>query len=1027
MATTLPPIVHTPFGKYFHQKPYIFTDLRGAFVAAENASSTSLASLATAGDPRPSSLSSIASVMSAPLQARNDENQTIHEEGNPPQSTKRAISLYDTGYSTHKTFVKANRLLGCTTTQRSGSAPQATPVTPKHDSVPYWNAGKAATERSEDLSSETFRAPRLEGLHTSRQTFVSSCDTGPPGLLAVTLQHADKQVGQFRYWASTLCRKRYSSPHTPPQPGRRHTSASLLGQDFPSSAGQDFSTTHNAHRKRLSNTSSGFVETIKTASLSNASLSMAPKSHRQTRSSETRGTRSSNIRISMESEQPIGRPSLDEAAFSRGLKRSQILQEILTSEETYLADLKALSNLFSTLLTSIAARSNIQRNLHEMLCLHTELVDELHRVALVDAPRNLKRDFSFRRSGVRGHVKRHSLQIASPLGMKRHTRHSRSSSDSVGPYHLLCTIEPRQAAEFAQTFKHFMARFFIYEEYCSNHEIMLQELAISQRALPCWPLYETGIEALTRSIRSINHQDGGNRKALTVGDLLMSPIQRLTKYPLLFADLHKSTPVIDCPDSQAEVALTLQCLCELVREVNQATDDHNAREKIRKRWALQDRLAFNHDMLQHSQFRMLGQPVLCGVLHLAYQTITQVKGGYGLCILFATHMVFAMPSRLSAKFDVIAVVHLSDLNVESTVDGKGMLRFAVDGYIELTKPGLQCHTAPHSWKLVFESDRQLFEIILSACSATEEEQWRLFIDMHKQTSNDQVIQLNTTSTGPPTIVISEFRSTGVAFGQAATLARQLSVQRAATVGNRTNVCQVIIKNTHKQQETQDSRSSRAESLSRSQSLLSTHKTTILAPKRSERIRLEHCLEDVWTRDKLPFPGMSGSRSGHIIRTSAGSLVRKLSFASMHGPFTRRSASITHPSHSMSNEALLEITLEANTRVEGQKDDNMNEVKVFDEAQMGMATMEDHFADQVVQVQTERLSLGGVDRLFRRGTKKSRRRSMATIDIPVAAEEALLEQDRVAEKLGGKKRWSNPLGLLRNFSTEGVRHILYSSK
>lgn len=38
--------------------------------------------------------------------------------------------------------------------------------------------------------------------------------------------------------------------------------------------------------------------------------------------------------------------------------------------------------------------------------------------------------------------------------------------------------------------------------------------------------------------------------------------------------------------------------------------------------------------------------------------------------------------------------------------------------------GLQCHTAPFSWKLVFECDHQLYEIILSACTPKEELEWR---------------------------------------------------------------------------------------------------------------------------------------------------------------------------------------------------------------------------------------------------------------------------------------------------------------
>src|SRR4051812_33776106 len=94
---------------------------------------------------------------------------------------------------------------------------------------------------------------------------------------------------------------------------------------------------------------------------------------------------------------------------------------------------------------------------------------------------------------------------------------------------------------------------------------------------------------------------------------------------------------------------------------------------------------------------------------------------------------------------------------------------------------------------------------------------------------------------------SDLKPVGVIFGQAGTPARRFSVQRAAMVGNRTNMCQVILRNTHKPQDSQDSRDTCAASIARSQSILTTHKTVILTPKRNERIRLEYTLGDVWTR------------------------------------------------------------------------------------------------------------------------------------------------------------------------------------
>ena len=108
-----------------------------------------------------------------------------------------------------------------------------------------------------------------------------------------------------------------------------------------------------------------------------------------------------------------------------------------------------------------------------------------------------------------------------------------------------------------------------------------------------------------------------------------------------------------------------------MREVNHIIDDHVARERIRKRWLLQDRLTFNGETLQANQFRMLVHPMLCGVLHLAYQTTRQVKGGYGLCILFEKHLVMAVSAKQAEKFDVIALIYFSDLKMESAIDGKG--------------------------------------------------------------------------------------------------------------------------------------------------------------------------------------------------------------------------------------------------------------------------------------------------------------------------------------------------------------------
>lgn len=335
--------------------------------------------------------------------------------------------------------------------------------------------------------------------------------------------------------------------------------------------------------------------------------------------------------------------------------------------------------------------------------------------------------------------------------------------------------------------------------------------------------------------------------------------------------------------------------------------------------------------------------------------------------------------------------------------------------------GLQCHTALYSWKVVFESDNHLFEMIFSACTSTEEEQWKAAII-------EQSVLISPDGAAPreacPEIFTSVFldlRPAGHIFGYAATLARRLSVQRAATVGTRNNPCQVIIRNTHRPHDSWEGRPGTS-SINRSQSHLTTHRTVVLAPKRSDRIRLEQSLADVYSRDVLPYPGMTGHRSG-LIRASAGSLVRKLSLASMHTPFARRSTSWT----SAANKESFEIALNQSEDPNGVESDPAT-LKVEDESEEDEleALREEFGSTAPISNSTRKLSLTGVRSLVRSGTRsRNRRYSKAFLsDDPNAAP---IDSHLVEERLDGRKRWSNPLGFLKNVSSEGVRHLLYSSK
>lgn len=148
----------------------------------------------------------------------------------------------------------------------------------------------------------------------------------------------------------------------------------------------------------------------------------------------------------------------------------------------------------------------------------------------------------------------------------------------------------------------------------------------------------------------------------------------------------------------------------------------------------------------------------------------------------------------------------------------------------------------------------------------------------------------------------DLKSLGPVFGHANSLVRRMSMHRAATMGAKSTSSQVIIKNTQAQKLSEAPQPFSPMMVTRSQSHMSSNLVQILAPRRAERMRLENTLEDVWTKDNLPFPGMSNRRYENQIRASANSVMRKLSMASIASNFSRRSPSFSSMSNTISDDS-----------------------------------------------------------------------------------------------------------------------------
>lgn len=547
--------------------------------------------------------------------------------------------------------------------------------------------------------------------------------------------------------------------------------------------------------------------------------------------------------------------------------------------------LTALPNL------SGQTKSSIQQNISQILQLHEDLLDELHQaVPQADFTKSAHHE-AYPVTKAK-HIRFHSADIIpgrfAEHKAARRLRHSLEIGRSPDRRPRGLVTDTKTIGSIAKIFNKHMKRFFAYEEYGAHWTTMSSDLTNMCKGLHGWQEYERGVEALQKVIASENNREAGSKKALSFSDLLIKPIQRVCKYPLLFDDLCRNTPVYDDPEAHAELEKALFRLQETIREVNKAKDDPKTRRLIEITWQLQDRLVFQEQTLSRALvFRLLGHVLLCGVLHVAFQTPEpRIKGQYMVCVLYKSCLVLATSSRFHTPYTVVASIGLANGSIEESDNGRGV----------------QCHTATHTWKLVFEHNHRLHEIILSACSTQEEEVWktqlreRIVCETHNYVEGTSPVQDMFSS------LSLDIKSLGPVFGHANSLVRRMSVHRAATLGAKNNTSQIIIKNTQAQKSLDAPPTFSPSTVTRSQSLMSANHVPTLAPRRAERIRLETIMEDVWTKDMLPFPGMSNRRVENQIRASANSVMRKLSMASIASNFSRRSPSFSSMSNTRSEDS-----------------------------------------------------------------------------------------------------------------------------
>lgn len=761
--------------------------------------------------------------------------------------------------------------------------PAATLVVEKSE-LSYGTSGLSLLDEEDDASGQ-------EIWHDPSDLPDDDEEPSPTVELNYASRHAasDEHGQTFRRWMSTL-RRKTPNPH---KNSARHSShgPSIILYSSPPRVSLDRSyRSRRGHNKSDSLASSlGFITAVKSVSMTIASSSnpsmvhplnaRSPWSRRAGGSSAMSG---SEARRSMESNLFPLTPVLDDAARKRSQKRREKVEELIRTEDGYVADLKALSNAFFNILLPQAALSPqakgaLQTNLADLLQLHDEILRELHaclpwrdiQPALTPIKARRPRHLRYKSAdAVSDHV-----PLRSSLIPVRQNRRSLNLSRSSEQDHGISQFGPQLAADISRIFLSKIRRFSAYEEYAARSDQIHGDVDFAQKTLLQSHDYDKAIETLYASINSGNGPAMQHRRALGLKDLLIKPIQRITRYELLFKDLCRLTPSCDDPISHAVLDDMLFAIAQTCQNVNEARDNPERLRLLENQRHLHERLIFQDKITRPLIFQFLGRLSLCGCLFVAYRTKSGVKGQYAVCILYESCLLFATASSPS-QYRVLAAAPMAMSKVEESDNGKG----------------LQCHTTPHTWKLVFENQGKLFEVLLAACSATEASVWRDHISGRIAVETKHLAEGRTVPVEISSPLTDDMRSVGKAYGRCNDFTRRLSVHRAATLGPTTDLNQVMIKNTQATKEAPDNASTSSLPISRSQSVATPSHIPVLAPRRTERIQLEHLLSDVWTKDAIPWPGLGPKRSEYNIRASANHVIRKLSMASIASNFSKRSLS-----------------------------------------------------------------------------------------------------------------------------------------
>ncbi|KAJ6157890.1 hypothetical protein N7470_005482 [Penicillium chermesinum] len=610
---------------------------------------------------------------------------------------------------------------------------------------------------------------------------------------------------------------------------------------------------------------SSILHTVRTTTMS-TSTSQATRSRGATTSTANQST-TSDMRNSADTDRshPV---FVDQAAEERAGKRREVVKELVKTEVNYVQGLKALVGVsdetscyeslvwiliqFAQVLSIFNARGQIQENIQQICGIHEDFLSQLRKVSPSSAE-HLSHDSSDLVS--RGMDKPTGTMTLNVLrNLQNLSLKPRGAKAAYNQKVKALVCDPSESLEVAREIERLSASFSTYERFCSNYELLNQDINLLRRSVPDWSTYDQGIEALSKSVASTATRKQEENKSMSMNDLMIKPIQRICRYPLILQELMKTTPVSDSPSAHEAIGQILENLRILVARINSATGNPVNEDRIQKTLLLQSKLRFSEHNAFRDIYRDLGPMALCGVLFVTYQTPSQITGEFMVCVLFHSHFLIARGLGDCHRLEIVACIYMDDANMDGLQNGRGM----------------SCYGCPFSWKVLFQAEDETYELVFSAASAIEEKLWRTEILKCSAALAEMVKPGGTMGSSKYTV---------------ASLTRRTSMDSMA-LSRKSRAPNVIIRKTNCPHSSETT-SPDSEMFRPGKPEPECGPINVIA-KRSDRIRLERAISDIYTRDVLPMPGMATGRGDLFSRKS---LRRRLSIHAF-----KRSSSISS-SHS----------------------------------------------------------------------------------------------------------------------------------